>query len=200
MSKPYAQSCDENGAPILEVLRSRLSGRRELLEIGSGTGQHAVMFGGAMPEVTWQSSDRLQMHEGIRLWLDEANLPNVPPPLALDVLEDCWPETTFDAVFSANTAHIMSPRAVEAMFAGACGVLRPGGQFLLYGPFMYAGRHTSESNRHFDHWLKTREAHQGVRDVEWLRQVAAPLGLSLDEDVEMPANNRTLVWRKADAR
>ena len=196
MRKPYAEACDENGPPILEVLRQRLSGPLDLLEIGSGTGQHGVMFAGAMPGVTWHTSDRVQMHEGIRLWLEEAGLPNLLPPLTLDVLEDTWPQRHFDAVFSANTAHIMPPEAVRAMFAGVAELLELGAPFFLYGPFMYGGRHTSESNERFDRWLRSWEPHRGIRDLDWLVEVADPLGLDLDEDIAMPVNNRTLVWRK----
>ncbi|MGM0594803.1 MAG: DUF938 domain-containing protein, partial [Pseudomonadota bacterium] len=110
---------------------------------------------------------------------------------------DPWPERQFDAVFSANTAHIMPEEAVAAMFAGVAGVLELSGQFLLYGPFMYDGEHTSESNRRFDRWLRSWEKHRGVRDVSWLKQIAEPLGLTLEEDIAMPANNRLLVWYKS---
>jgi len=198
MRKPYAEACDENGPPILEVLRQRFGGPLDLLEIGSGTGQHAVMFAAAMPGVTWHTSDRLEMHEGIRMWLEEADLPNLVSPLALDVLQDPWPQRRFDAVFSANTAHIMPPEAVRAMFAGVAGVLAPGAPFFLYGPFMYGGKHTSESNARFDRWLRSRAAHRGIRDLDWLVEVAGRLGLDLDEDIAMPVNNRTLVWRRRE--
>jgi len=199
MQKPYAESCEQNGPPILNVLREVLEGPLDLLEIGSGTGQHAVMFGGAFPDVQWQTSDRLEMHAGINLWLGEAGLINVQAPIPLDVLDDPWPERQYDVVFSANTAHIMPPQGVEAMFSGVSRVLAAGGLFLIYGPFMYDGRHTSESNREFDRWLKFRESHQGVRDVAWLKQIATPLELELARDVAMPANNRILIWRrKAD--
>lgn len=194
--KPYAEACDENAGPILEVLQAWLPAQGKLLEIGSGTGQHAVRFAEALPGIRWQTSDRAEMHEGIMMWLDEANLPNLLSPIHLDVLHDPWPERQFDAVFSANTAHIMPMEAVAAMFAGVAQVLKPDGLFLLYGPFMYDGEHTSESNWRFDRWIRSWEAHRGIRDVSWLKQVAAPLGLSLMEDIEMPMNNRTLVWRK----
>ena len=119
-------------------------------------------------------------------------------PISLDVLADPWPEQQFDAVFSANTAHIMPIKGVEAMFAGVGQVLKLGGLFLLYGPFMYDGKHTSESNHRFDRWIRAWEAHRGLRDVTWLREIAGRAGLALTEDVEMPVNNRTLVWRKAE--
>lgn len=193
--KPYAEACDQNGPPILEVLKARLPARGELLEIGSGYGQHAVMFARALPDIVWQPSDRAEMHEGIQMWIDEAQLPNLRNPIALDVLQDPWPEQQFDAIFSANTAHIIPVEGVEAMFAGIARVLKPGAPFLIYGPFMYDGQHTSESNWSFDITIRSWEAHRGIRDVTWLKEVADAVGLYLDEDVEMPKNNRTLVWR-----
>ncbi len=196
--KPYAESCDENGAPIEAVLRARLPAEGRLLEIGSGTGQHGVRFAAAFPGIVWQTSDRREHHAGIQMWLDEAGLANLLPPIALDVLSDPWPESWFDAIFSANTAHIMPVEGVEAMFRGVAGVLSPGGLFLLYGPFMYDGRHVSEGNQRFDQWLKGVEPHRGVRDVGWLKALAEPLGLALEEDVEMPVNNRILVWRREE--
>lgn len=194
--KPFAQACAENGPPILEVLKARLPQRGELLEIGSGYGQHAVMFAAALPGIVWHTSDRAEMHEGIQMWIDEAQLPNVRNPIALDVLHDPWPQQQFDAVFSANTAHIMPVEAVEAMFAGVAKVLKPAAPFLIYGPFMYNGEHTSESNWSFDLTIKSWEPHRGLRDVVWLQEVAERVGLTLAEDVEMPRNNRTLVWRR----
>jgi SAM-dependent methyltransferase len=181
----------------MAVLGPRLAGCRSVLEIGSGTGQHAVYFGSELGQLRWQTSDRQENHPGIRAWLDEADLANVLPPLALDVLLDPWPAGPYDAVFSANTAHIMPVAAVEAMFAGVGRTLAPGGQFLLYGPFCYAGRHTAPSNARFDEWLKARDPAMGVRDLAWLSELADRAGLVLVEDLEMPVNNRTLVWRRA---
>ena len=197
VERPFAESCVENRAPILAVLAPRLARCRSLLEIGSGTGQHAVYFGPELGHLRWQTSDRRENHAGIRAWLDEAGLVNVLPPLALDVLRDPWPVEPYDAVFSANTAHIMAQAAVEAMFAGVGRVLVSGGLFLLYGPFCYGGQHTAPSNAQFDEWLAARDPAMGVRDVDWLGELAAAAGMTLAEDIEMPVNNRTLVWRKA---
>ena len=194
--KPYAEACDENGPHILKVLKASMPAHGDLLEIGSGTGQHAVMFAEALPDIQWHTSDMSEMHEGIQMWLDEVELPNLHSPVALDVLNDNWPEQTFDAVYSANTAHIMPEEAVEAMFQGVAKILKPGAPFLLYGPFMYDGEHTSESNWRFDRWIRSWEKHRGIRDVSWLKSIAEPLGLMLEEDIEMPVNNRILLWRK----
>lgn len=197
MTKPFAESCVENRAPIFAALEPRLRDRHRLLEIGSGTGQHAVYFGAELPHVTWQTSDRAANHAGIRAWLDEAGLANVLPPLALDVLLDPWPAGPFDAVFSANTAHIMPVDAVAAMFHGVGRVLQHGGALLLYGPFNYDGRYTSESNARFDGWLQQQDPAMGIRDVAWLDDLAAAAGLQRVEDIEMPVNNRILVWNRA---
>ena len=137
------------------------------------------------------------MHNGIQLWIDESGCSNLHSPIALDVINDPWPKQQFDAIYSANTAHIMPIEAVEAMFVGISKVLKPDAPFLIYGPFVYDGEHTSESNWRFDRWIRAWEEHRGLRDVTWLKEIAEPLGLMLEEDVEMPVNNRTLVWRKS---
>ena len=155
------------------------------------------MFAEAFPQLTWQTSDLVEMHNGIQLWIDESGCSNLHSPIALDVINDPWPKQQFDAIYSANTAHIMPIEAVEAMFVGITKVLKPDAPFLIYGPFVYDGEHTSESNWRFDRWIRAWEEHRGLRDVTWLKEIAEPLGLMLEEDVEMPVNNRTLVWRKS---
>ncbi|MEJ2396349.1 MAG: DUF938 domain-containing protein [Candidatus Thiodiazotropha sp.] len=193
--KPYAESCEENKAPILAVLSRLFSDVHSVLEIGSGTGQHAVHFAAAMPHLIWHTSDVAEHHPGMHAWLDEAALPNTRDPIDLDVRGN-WPEETFDAVFSANTVHIMGWSAVEALFAGIGKVLAEGGCFALYGPFNYNGQYSSESNRRFDVWLKQRDPLSGIRDFADLNQLAEAQGLKFEEDIEMPVNNRILVWRR----
>ena len=194
--KPFAEACVENRAAIFDVLRPRLHSCRRLLEIGSGTGQHAVYFAPELPQLSWQTSDLAENHPGITAWLSDAGLANIEPPICLDVLTGPWPFERFDAVFSANTAHIMPMQAVEAMFHGVGEILCPGGQFLLYGPFNCKGRFTSTSNERFDAWLKQRDPAMGIRDLGGLTELAVAAGMALIEDIEMPVNNRTLVWRK----
>jgi cyclopropane fatty-acyl-phospholipid synthase-like methyltransferase len=195
VEKPHSPSCDRNREPILALLREHFTDRRRVLEIGSGTGQHAVSFAAALPHLVWHCSDREENLAGIRLWLDEAALPNTPPPLELDV-NGAWPGQRFDAVFSANTLHIMAWPEVERLFAGLAGVLAEDARLAIYGPFNYGGRYTSDSNAQFDAWLKQRGAHQGIRDFEAVDALAAGIGLVLAEDRAMPANNRCLVWRR----
>ena len=178
------------------MLREVFSVAKHVLEIGSGTGQHAVFFAGQLPHLVWQASDVTEHLAGIQLWLEEAVLPNTPLPLELDVTSERWPSTEIDAIFSANTAHIMAWPQVESMFAGIGRSLRPGGVLALYGPFNYNGSYTSESNARFDSWLKARDPLSGVRDFELLEALAETHGLQLQQDYAMPANNRTLVWRK----
>lgn len=196
MNKPYAESCSENSEPILQVIQPRLTLCQSLLEIGSGTGQHGVYFSSHMPHIQWQTSDRKEHHEGIKAWLEEAALPNLLPPLALDVSLDPWPDRTFDGVFTANTVHIMSSPQVSSLFTGTGQVLRKGGVFLIYGPFNYGGEYTSDSNQRFDQWLKGRDSESGIKDLEWLQLLATKNGLTLRENIAMPANNRILIWEK----
>jgi SAM-dependent methyltransferase len=193
--KPYAPSCDKNREPILAVLRERLAERTSLLEIGSGTGQHAVYFAPALPQLSWQTSDRTENLPGIRAWLAEAGLPNTPAPIELDVTGP-WPARRFDAVFTANTLHIMPWSAVKALFAALPGVMLEQAIFVAYGPFNYGGRFTSESNARFDASLKAGAPHQGIRDFADLDALARRAGMVLAEDVAMPSNNRCLVWRR----
>jgi cyclopropane fatty-acyl-phospholipid synthase-like methyltransferase len=193
--KPFAQACEDNKGPILEVLAPLLADARRLLEIGSGTGQHAAHFGGCLPHLTWQTSDVAENLPGVRLWLAEAGLPNLPPPIELGVTGD-WPSGDYDAAFSANTVHIMGDAEVAALFAGLPKVLTPGAPFALYGPFNYGGRYTSDSNARFDQWLKTRDPASGIKDRDHLAALGEAQGLALAEDHPMPCNNRILVFRR----
>jgi cyclopropane fatty-acyl-phospholipid synthase-like methyltransferase len=195
MDKPYAPACERNREPILAVLRECFADRRDVLEVGSGTGQHAVHFAAAMPWLSWQCSDRAEHLAGIRLWLDEAGLPNTPAPIELDVT-GAWARRRFDAVFSANTLHIMGWPEVQQFFEGVDAVLATDGVLAAYGPFNYGGEYTSDSNREFDAWLKARDTRSGIRDFEAVDALAREIGLTLMDDVAMPANNRTLVWRR----
>lgn len=193
--KPFAPHCERNQAPILEVLRPYFLDRRRVLEVGSGTGQHAVFFAPALPDTIWQTSDMDENLPGIRLWLQDAALPNLPPPLSLDVTGS-WPKGKFDAVFTANSLHIMPWSAVEKFFSGIDGVLEPQAILAVYGPFNYHGAFTSDSNREFDGWLKQRSALSGIRDFEAVDALAKAIGLELVKDHAMPANNRLIIWRR----
>lgn len=195
-NKPYSESCEQNRDPILSVLRVALADRRHVLEIGSGTGQHAVYFGAKLPHLRWQTADVRAHHPGIAAWLAEALLPNVLPPLELDVNASDWQSGRYDAVFSANTLHIMSSAEVEKCFAGIGKVLEPGGILAIYGPFNYHGQFTSDSNARFDQWLKSRDPASGIRDFETVDALARQQNLMLIQDHAMPANNRILVWTK----
>ncbi|MFZ0107672.1 MAG: DUF938 domain-containing protein [Thiobacillus sp.] len=196
IDKPFSESSAENREPILAVLREVFADCRKVLEIGSGTGQHAVYFGAELSHLSWQTADLPQHHAGIRMWLDEAALPNVLAPIALDVNRSDWLDGRYDAVFSANTLHIVSWPEVEKLFAGVGRVLQPGGVLAIYGPFNYNGRFTSPSNARFDQWLKQRDPASGVRDFEAVDALARAQNLTLQTDIAMPVNNRTLVWRR----
>lgn len=194
--KPFVAACENNRAPILAVLRDIFQTYRTVLEIGSGTGQHAVYFGAELPHLIWQTSDLPVYHGGIRQWLAEANLANVRAPIALDVNRQPWPALPVDAIYSANTAHIMSWSSVSAMVGGAAAGLNPGGSFVLYGPFNYDGAYTSAGNERFDRFLRTQDPDSGIRDFDALNELASAGGLALAGDHAMPANNRLLAWRK----
>ncbi|MGO4221465.1 DUF938 domain-containing protein [Lysobacter sp. TAF61] len=199
--RPYAPACDRNRDPILGVLREQFADRRDVLEVGSGTGQHAVYFAAAMPWLRWQCSDQAASLPGIAMWLDEAALANTPAPVELDVAGGPWPRADnddgrFDAVFSANTLHIMGWPEVRAFFAGLATVLTAGAVVVVYGPFNYDGQYSSDSNRDFDGWLKARDPRSGIRDAAKVDALARAIGLRLVADVAMPANNRCLVWKR----
>lgn len=193
--KPFSESCERNKEPILAILRDVFSQPARILEIGSGTGQHAVHFGAALPHLLWQTSDLPANHPGILAWLAEAALPNVLPPLALDV-NGPWPDRVYDGMFTANTLHIVSWDAGQKLITGAGRTLRGGGRLAIYGPFNYGGSFTSDSNARFDEWLKARDPRSGIRDFEAVVECAEASGLALEADHAMPANNRLLVFLK----
>lgn len=195
--KPWSEACERNRGPILEVLRGAFAGATRVLEIGSGTGQHAAYFAAALPHLAWQPSDLAANLPGIAAWRDEAALPNLGAPLALDVDAADWPVAAVDGLFSANTLHIMAWASVASFFRGAGRVLAPGGVLAVYGPFSYDGRHTAESNARFDAFLRARDPLSGVRDFAAVCELAAGQGLEFAEAHALPANNRVLVWRRA---
>jgi cyclopropane fatty-acyl-phospholipid synthase-like methyltransferase len=193
--KQYSSSCVQNQAPIFKIIKPLLQDKRTVLEVGSGTGQHAVYFAEKMPHLNWQSSDQMQYLSSINAWIDEANLSNTAPAINLDVTQ-AWPALEFDVIFSANTTHIMSWEMVVDFFQGVGKSLSENGLFILYGPFNYNAQYTSQSNANFDRWLKDRDAQSAIRDFEKLNTLAQQAGLILMNDYAMPANNRILVWLK----
>ena len=195
-SKPYAPACERNREPIYAVISQLFADKSSILEIGSGTGQHAVYFAERMPHLHWQCSDLEENQGGIRQWLDEARLPNTPPPVVLDVLQDDWPVLQVDGVFSANAVHIMPWEAVIAMIGGVGRVLQEDGLLVLYGPFNYQGKYSSDSNARFDEWLKQQSPHSAIRDFEAMNELAMEAGLKICDDLAMPANNRIIYWKK----
>lgn len=193
--KPFSQACMNNRQPILDVLQRVFVNATSVLEVGSGTGQHAVYFAPVMSHLRWHASDVAENLPGIRMWFEDQPAPNLPEPLALDVAGD-WPAGPYDAVFSANTAHIMPWPLVQTLIQKTADMLPTGGIFALYGPFNYEGGYTSESNARFDTWLKAENPERGIRDFEKVDGLARHAGLELTEDNSMPANNRLLVWQK----
>ena len=194
---PFSQACENNKAPILEALCKVLDMPARVLEIGTGTGQHAEHFARSLPHLQWQPSDHPDAAHLSRLRLKQAKLPNILPILEIDVGREPWPVAGIDGAFSANTAHIMAWTEVEQMFHGIGERLTAKGAFCLYGPFNVQGRFTSESNRQFDQYLRARAPHMGIRDLDDMNDLAEAEGLLLEGDIAMPANNRLLVFRLA---
>lgn len=195
--KRFSDPYERNRDPILAILRRVFSDRRAVLEIGSGTGQHAAYFAPALPHLSWQPSDVAENLPSIRAWREEVQTPRLLEPIELDV-DRPFPAVAVDAVFTANTLHIVSWEQVERMVTGIGGLLPAGGVFAVYGPFNYGGKYTAPSNEEFDKWLRGRDPKSGLRDAEAVIALARRHGLVLEEDNPMPANNHLLVFRKAD--
>jgi len=199
INKPFSTSCEKNKQPILTKLTTLFASTQQVLEIGSGTGQHAVFFASHLTHLTWQTSDLATNHPGINLWLDESKSRNINRPIVID-LDQNWPEQDLslqvDALFTANTLHIISWPLVINFFEGIAKNLPSKAQVCIYGPFKYKGEFTSDSNASFDQWLKEQDVQSGIRDIEAILELAESAGLSFIEDHKMPANNQLLVFTK----
>ena len=196
-NKIHAPACNRNREPILSELKRILqSSSGSLLEIGSGTGQHATYFAPSFPKISWQPSDLPENLDNIELWRKEATLSNIKPAIELNLAHTPWPIANTQTVFTANTLHIVSWPMVENFFKGSGHALNSNGLCIVYGPFNYDKQFTSASNEQFDGWLKARNPESGIRDIESVNSQASSNELTLIEDIEMPANNRLLVWQK----
>jgi cyclopropane fatty-acyl-phospholipid synthase-like methyltransferase len=193
---PFSAACERNKDPILEVLRVRFAERAQVLEIGSGTGQHAVHFARTLAHLTWHPTEQLSYLADLAERVKLEGPHNLRPPTLLDVRQSIWPVRSVDAMFTANTLHIMSWTEVMSLFHGIGTVLSPGGVLCIYGPFRYEGRYTSDSNREFDLMLQERDPDSGLRDMQAVTALAQQYGLRLDADHDLPANNRLVVFTK----
>ena len=193
--RPYAIACDRNRDPILAVLRECLPAKGRVLEIGSGTGQHAAYFSAAFPHLEWLPSDLPQNLEGISLWRREAG-PNCLAPVGLDLLSDQLQLPPADAIVCINTLHIVAWQGTHQLFTAAGKMLPPGQAVYLYGPYRYADRPLEPSNEQFDQWLKARDPASGIRNFEDVSRIAQEQGFALEADLPMPANNRSLIFRR----
>lgn len=197
MSKPFSQACENNKAPILDVIRNYFVPGNKVLEIGSYTGQHIRFFAEHLPQVIWQPSEIPDNLPILEAGLDGVNLSNILPPLMLDVSQQPWAVTNAGGIFSANTLHIMSEDHVTEFFRGCGKALASGARLCVYGPFNYAGHYTSDSNARFQDWLKAQNPVSGLRDFESVNALAQEAGMTLLADHSMPANNQLLVWQRA---
>jgi SAM-dependent methyltransferase len=196
MEYSVSEAADRNKAPIFEIIATELAATRRVLEIGSGTGQHALHFSARLPRLEWQPTDIGDYLPALRERLRAAGGPNLREVIELDVRTNPWPIDAVDGIYSANTLHIMSWDAVQDFFRGVGEVLARPGVLCIYGPFRYDGRYTSDSNARFDDFLRARDPGSGIRDVSALEDLAQPLGLELAADHTMPANNQLLVWKR----
>jgi len=193
---PYSQACENNKSPILEKLRVHFAEATQVLEIGSGTGQHAVYFAEHLPHLQWQTSDVLANHDFINAWINAYPSANLQRPIPLDLQQPIELTQQYDGVFTANTLHIIAWELVDAMFALVADTLPKNSKFAVYGPFKYEGKFTSTSNEQFDNSLRQRDNHSGIRDIEAIICLAKSKQLQLLTDEAMPANNRFLVFIK----
>ena len=197
MEKPFSAACERNAGPILGVLKDYITHEhKRLLEIGSGTGQHAVYFAPEFPWMEWHPSDLKANHAGMSMWFKEAKIQNIFPPVKLDVAKDDFPKLKFDVVYTANTFHIMHWKECKSFMKLLGHRLREGSLAMIYGPFNYKGEFTSESNREFDQTLKAKDPLSGIRAFEDVNNNMEKNGFELLEDQDMPANNRMLVYRR----
>ena len=194
--KPYSSSCDRNRDPILKVLQELIRDKhKSLLEIGSGTGQHAVYLSKHFPQLNWFCSDTADKLAGISMWIDDSNS-NIKDPLEFEIMKDEFPKGSYDLLFTANTFHIMSWKHVQHLINLSGKALEPEALFLIYGPFNYDDNNTSESNENFDQWLKDRDPNSGIRNFEDLVEEMNENSFEFKKDFAMPANNRFLVFEK----
>ena len=197
MEYSVSDAAERNKAPILQVIVAEFAQTRRVLEIGSGTGQHALHFSAHLPQLTWQPSDTGDYLPSLRERLRQEGGPNLRPVIELDVRTQPWPVEGVDGVFSANTLHIMSWGSVQNFFRGVGSVLARPGVLCVYGPFRYGDRYTSESNAQFDRFLQQRDPDSGIRDAHELDALAHQQGLELAADHQMPANNQLRVWKRS---
>jgi cyclopropane fatty-acyl-phospholipid synthase-like methyltransferase len=192
----FSQAADNNKAPILTVLSEWLQDHARVLEVGSGAGQHAIHFAGTLESIRWQPTERAEVLPTLVENIAAYGSANILPPIPLDLSANHWPQDTVDCVYAANVMHIVSQSLGANLVRGAAEMLAKGGVLLLYGPFKYRGDFTTPSNADFDQWLKARDQSSGIRDIEWLCDLATESRLSLVEDRPMPANNQMLVLRR----
>ncbi len=194
----HAPATERNREPILAVLKTLITGPATILEIASGTGQHAVWFAGKLPDVTWIPSDAdEEMRASVAAWARREKVRNIAlPPRVIDARARRWNMEAVDGVYCANMIHISPYSACEGLIKGASDCVKPGGFLMLYGPYKVEGEHTAPSNARFDETLRSQNADWGIRDLEAVTALAEAAGFEPEEPVEMPANNLSVIFRK----
>jgi cyclopropane fatty-acyl-phospholipid synthase-like methyltransferase len=195
MTKLFSEACERNKLPIFEIIKETYKDTKNVLEIGSGTGQHSIFFAEKLPNLVWQTSDLIDSHESIKAYINDSNLNNIKFPLLIDVSTSNWHDLIFESAFTANTFHIISSENVEKTFIGLSNVISK--KFCVYGPFNYDGKYTSQSNYNFDLFLKKKYPNQAfIKDIEFITSLAKKYNFELINDFEMPSNNRLLVFNR----
>ncbi|MCX7553763.1 DUF938 domain-containing protein [Marinicella sp. S1101] len=198
IEKPFSPACERNQAVILEQLRELLSTTgQSILEVGTGTGQHAVYFAAKLPHIIWQTADLIEKHAGINLWLSDANLTNALPPVEYAIGHSQWPDGQYDVVYSANVLHIISEALVVLLIKDLGAHLKEAARVIFYGPFKYGGQYTADSNADFNEWLKARDPQSGIRDFAVIESLMQQQNFKLVSDITMPANNQLIVFEKS---
>lgn len=196
MMERFSRAADNNQGAILRVMRTWLPDGGDVLEIGSGSGQHAIHMAKSFAALRWQPTEQVGVLAALINNVRDYGTPNISTPVSLDLSKHEWPARVFDCVYSANVLHIVDKTLGAKLIEGSATVLKVGGSLLLYGPFKYQGRFTTKSNANFDALLRDRDSSSGIRNIEWVTAIAEDEGLTLIEDQDMPANNQFLIFRK----
>jgi cyclopropane fatty-acyl-phospholipid synthase-like methyltransferase len=192
----YSEAAERNKKPILDQLKQYLKSDDKVIEIGSGTGQHACCFTQSIPGLVWQCSDLKDNLSSLKQVISQQNSEQLLMPIECDVRSYQWDQKQYDAVYSANALHIMSWDAAQVFLSNVNHALKSRGLLILYGPYAYANQPLCKSNQNFDRFLKERDPKSGIRSFDEVKALSEKAGFVCEHDIEMPANNRLIIWSK----